>query len=258
MQRRGITNMVIVLSAAALVGATLLSPRPALAQDAPHCPPGMDAQFVLGIAALKARLGPTMGLPLECEHLNPENGDTIQHTTTGLAYYRPSINTPMFTDGQTHWALSNNQLLMWRSGSVTPPQPTAAESSYLATARPLAQRLDALQARLNYIQQMASAGRLDAVEVAEVGAVYDELTTARDAMRQAPPSDRLASYDRLLVNAFEESVAAAELLLRARLTSIPEARFAFVDEAAARVAVSNRLQGDANQAYSLALPVVVG
>jgi hypothetical protein len=247
-----------IVGVAALLGASVVTPTSALAQGAAYCPPGQPAQFLFGIAELQQRLGPTMGVPLECEHVNPENGDTIQHTTTGLAYYRPSINTPMFTDGQTHWALSNNQMLMWRSTSVEPPQPTAAESSYLATARPLAQQLDALQGRLVYVQQQASAGLIDGVDVSEIGSLYDELTTARDAMLRAPASDRLSAYDQYLVNAFEESVAAAELLLRARLTEIPEARFAFIDEAAARVAESNRLQGDANHAYSLALPVVVG
>ena len=254
---RGRRIAALVMSAT-LFGVTFAAPPPVLAQEAPHCAAGQPAEFLFGIAALQERLGATMGLPLECEHVNAENGDTIQHTTTGLAYYRPEINTPMFTDGQTHWALSNNQVLMWRSGSVVPPRPTAAESTYLATARPLAQRLDTLQARLNAVQRLANAGRLDAVDVSEVGSLYDELTTARDAMRRAPASERLSSYDELLVQAYEESVAAAELLLRARLTSIPEARFAFVEEAAARVAQSNRLQGDANRAYSLALPVVVG
>jgi hypothetical protein len=77
-------------------------------------------------------------------------------------------------------------------------------------------------------------------------------------MRQAPASQRLSGYDEKLVNAFEDSVSAAELLLRARLTDISDARFAFVDESATRVAQSNRLQGEANTAYSLVLPVVVG
>ena len=255
MQRR---TAAIVSTVFALLVSAFTVPTPVLAQGAAHCPPGQPAQFLFGIAELHERLGATMGVPLECEYVNPENGDTIQHTSTGLAYYRPEINTPMFTDGQTHWALSNNQLLMWRNPSVVPPQPTVAEATYLATARPLAQQLDALQTRLVYVQQQASAGRIDAVDLSEIGSLYDELTIARDAMLQAPASDRLSSYDEMLVLAFEESVAAAELLLRARLTQVPEARVAFVDESAVRVAESNRLQGDANFAYSLALPVVVG
>jgi hypothetical protein len=199
-----------------------------------------------------------MGVPLECEYVNPENGDTIQHTSTGLAYYRPEINTPMFTDGQTHWALSGNQVLMWRNGSVVPPQPTAAEASYLNTAYSLAGQLDAFQVRLATFQQQANAGVLDSVDVADVGALYDELTSARDLIAQTPASARLASYDQMLQGAYEESVASAELLLRARLTDVPEARMAFVDEASSRMAESNRLQGEANTAFSLALPVVVG
>ncbi len=248
----------IVISIATMVSTGALVPAPASAQTAAHCPPGQSAEFLFGFAALRDRLGSTMGLPLECEYVNPENSDTIQHTTTGLAYYRPEINTPMFTDGQRHWALSNNQLLMWRSQSVEPPRPTAGESAYLATARPLAQQLDSLQARLIMVERQASAGQLDAVDVGEIGSLYDDLSTARDTMRQAPASERLSGYDGLLVNAFEESVAAADLLLRARLTDVYGARFAFIEEAATRVAESNRLQGDANRVYSLALPIVVG
>ena len=51
-------------------------------------PPAITTrEFNFGIAALHERLGATMGVPLECEHINPDNGDTIQHTSTGLAYY---------------------------------------------------------------------------------------------------------------------------------------------------------------------------
>ena len=255
MRRR--TAFSILTLVTILVG-SLAVPRPVAAQGAPYCPPGQPAQFKFGMAALHQRLGATMGVPVECEHASTENGDTLQHTTTGLAYYRASINTPIFTDGQTHWSLSNNQVLMWRNASVEPPQPTAAESSYLATALPTGRQLDALQARLAYMQGQASAGQLDAVDVAEVGTLYDELVTARDAIAGAPASARLQAYDSTLLSAIDEAVAAAELLLRARLTDIPEARFAFVGEAASRAAESERLQGAALDAYSLALPVVVG
>jgi hypothetical protein len=207
---------------------------------------------------IEAPADATMGAPLECEHVNPDNDDTIQHTTTGLAYYRPSINMPMFTDGQTHWSLSNNQVLMWRNPSVVPPQPTAAESTYLNTAFALAQQLDAYQRRIDAIQAQANAGRLDTVDVGDVGTLYDEISNARTTIVHAPPSDRLAVYDQALTRAFDEAVTSAELLLRARLTEIPEARSAFLGEAATHIAESNRLQGEANQAYSRALPVVVG
>jgi hypothetical protein len=255
MHRRAVATFLSVVTVLSL---NLVVPHPAMAQGAPHCPPGQPAEFVFGIGQLHQRLGAIMGVPLECEYVNPDNQDTLQHTTTGLAYYRPEINTPMFTDGQTHWALSNNQVLMWRNPSVEPPRATATEAAYLSTARPLARELDTLQARLISVERQASAGQIDSVDVAEIGSLYDELAAARDAMLRAPASDRLESYDDKLVSAYQESVAAAELLLRARLTEIPDARAAFITEASSRVATSNRLQGDANYAYSLALPIVVG
>jgi hypothetical protein len=71
---------------------------------APHCAPGQEPQFVLGFAFMKSQLGDVMGEPLECEHPNPDNGDSLQQTATGLAFYRLATNTPTFTDGWNHWA----------------------------------------------------------------------------------------------------------------------------------------------------------
>src|SRR6185295_9347749 len=118
---------------AALIGLPALLAAPVQAQPpgAPFCAPGQPPAFVFGIAALRDRLGQAMGSPLECEHTDPQSGDAVQHTTTGLAYYRPSINTAIFTDGESHWALSEGTVLLWRGPSVTPPQPTAAEAAYL-------------------------------------------------------------------------------------------------------------------------------
>src|SRR5687768_12800879 len=74
---------------------------------AQYCQPGEEPRFVHGIAELQGRLGATMGVPTECEHVDPTSGDTLQRTTTGLAYHRPSLSTSMFTDGSTHWALAD-------------------------------------------------------------------------------------------------------------------------------------------------------
>jgi hypothetical protein len=77
--------------------------------------------FALGIAALKQRLGATMGDPIECEHPASGNGDTVQKTTTGLAAYRKSSNTVSFTDGWRHWALRDANLITWEGDSPDPP-----------------------------------------------------------------------------------------------------------------------------------------
>ncbi|MBV9325379.1 MAG: hypothetical protein JO352_16525 [Chloroflexi bacterium] len=91
--------------------------------EAPAAPTG--AQFRLGFAQLKAQLGPIMGDPTEDEHGNPDNCDTQQQTTTGLAYWRCSSNMLTFAalpDGAMHWASapSGSGLVEW-TGTQDPP-----------------------------------------------------------------------------------------------------------------------------------------
>lgn len=88
---------------------------------APFCAPGQTPAYQFGFAALHARLGDLMGEPLECEHVSTADGDTLQRTTRGLAYYRKATNTPAFTDGWRHWALTDAGLLAWEGEEVDPP-----------------------------------------------------------------------------------------------------------------------------------------
>ncbi len=94
-------------------------------QDFPYCPAGEAPQYRFGFANLKALLGPRMGDPSECEHVNSDNGDTIQQTSRGLAQYRASTNVPSFTNGWDHWAIVPGGVAYW----------TGAETDVPATAR---------------------------------------------------------------------------------------------------------------------------
>jgi hypothetical protein len=108
-----------------LLAALLLSlggiASPVAAQSAPFCAPGQAPQFVFGFAALRQIIGPAMGEAIECEHPNSANGDTLQRTTTGLAFYRKSTNTPTFTDGWRHWALLRAGVVAWSGSDIDPP-----------------------------------------------------------------------------------------------------------------------------------------
>src|SRR6188508_47196 len=117
-----------MISIARIFGAVLAltivfaQPAPAaLAQGAPFCGPGARPQFSNGFAALKASLGPVMGEPVECEHSDGDSPDILQQTTTGLAFWRKSTNTPTFTDGYRHWALMPQGLVAWEGSSIDPP-----------------------------------------------------------------------------------------------------------------------------------------
>src|SRR5215204_1547849 len=113
-----------------LIASVLLTTPPeAFAQGAPFCRPGQTPQFVLGFASLKAQLGSVMGEPVECEHPNNANGDTLQKTSTGLAYWRNSTNTPTFTDGYRHWAITPTGLVAWVGASPDPPGVAAAPAT---------------------------------------------------------------------------------------------------------------------------------
>ena len=99
---------------------------------APHCATGQEPEFLFGFAHLKSLLGETMGLPTECENSNPQNGDTLQNTTAGLAFNRKSTNIPTFTDGFNHWGWTADGLVHWTGdaidapGYAPPPTPTPA------------------------------------------------------------------------------------------------------------------------------------
>ncbi|MDQ6673166.1 MAG: hypothetical protein M3069_20910 [Chloroflexota bacterium] len=164
------------------------------AQAALHCPPGQVAQFVLGIGALYQRLGDTMGQPLECEHPSAANGDTLQQTTMGLAYYRAAINAPSFTDGLVHYALVGGRLERWRNASVDPPQPTADEAAYLSSVAAQLGQVDALMAQLTQNEQLADQGLMDEVQVGDLGDLLDGMVAARAAVGDLEPSGRLTAY----------------------------------------------------------------
>ena len=104
--------------------ATPVPTQTAEAAPDPNCPPGRSPSFVLGFADLKKRVGAPMGDPVECEHAGGD-GETVQQTTTGLAYYRPDTNTAAFTDGWRHWAVTPRGLVHWEGEAADPP-PDAA------------------------------------------------------------------------------------------------------------------------------------
>ena len=106
-----------------LVGLWLgLLTQSAGAQVSAGCAPGETPRYVFGFADLAAQLGEVMGAPVSCEYADPNgSGDTLQDTSTGLAFWRKSTNTPTFTDGATHWGLTPAGLVAWTGPSIDPP-----------------------------------------------------------------------------------------------------------------------------------------
>jgi hypothetical protein len=255
MRRQPLTIVVAVVAVVLCPG--VWWPPVVVAADAPFCQPGQPATFAFGIAALRDRLGDTMGAPLECEHLDIGSGDTVQHTTTGLAYYRPSINAAIFTDGATHWALADGTVVRWQGASIAPPQPTDAEAAYLVATAPVRERVPGLQGRLSAARQQAERGQIESLDAEALRALVDDLRAARDTYASARGAGRLSKHHSMMVVSLNHGMAAAELLTQARQVDTPEVRDRLVAAAAQHRQESERLQAAAAEAYALAMPVVV-
>jgi hypothetical protein len=111
-----------ILLSCALVLVMLLSPSPAMAQSPPWC------GFVLGFAALRQLIGSgVVGVCLEDQQTNVDNGDAYQKTTGGLLVWRKADNWTAFTDGHRTWINGphglqerlNSQRFPWETGLAT-------------------------------------------------------------------------------------------------------------------------------------------
>ena len=135
---------------AAAVPTPAVTESPALAgEDMPEsigeatCATNAMPSFSFGFAALKQQLGARMGDPLTCESTSVATGDSLQQTTRGLARYVKSTNTPTFTSGVEHWALTRDGVVYWMGRSpeppadaVTAPGPSAPSAPVVSTPVP--------------------------------------------------------------------------------------------------------------------------
>jgi hypothetical protein len=115
--------MLRVIVVAAVLAWSAFGAAPSVsAQDATSCTAGQAPRFVFGFADLKAHIGEPMGSPVTCEFSDPNGtGDVHQRTTTGLAFWRKSTNTPTFTNGFEHWAITAVGSVTWTGSSIDPP-----------------------------------------------------------------------------------------------------------------------------------------
>jgi hypothetical protein len=105
-----------------IVVATWMAASPVSGQTDAHCAAGTSPQFTAGFNTLALGLGPSMGIPLTCAYPDPSGtGDVEQSTSMGLAFWRKSTNTPTFTNGAEHWAVTASGWRTWTGASIDPP-----------------------------------------------------------------------------------------------------------------------------------------
>jgi peptidoglycan/xylan/chitin deacetylase (PgdA/CDA1 family) len=77
-------------------------------------------EFAPDLANLRMAVGDAMGQPIDCETSINSDGDTIQHTSTGTAWFINAQSDAIFTDGYHRWVLDNAGLLYWSSPDASP------------------------------------------------------------------------------------------------------------------------------------------
>jgi peptidoglycan/xylan/chitin deacetylase (PgdA/CDA1 family) len=72
------------------------------------------------LASLQLAVGDPMGQPIDCETPIDAAGDTIQHTSTGTAWFTLAQSDALFTDGYHRWELNPDGLTYWSSPEAVP------------------------------------------------------------------------------------------------------------------------------------------
>jgi peptidoglycan/xylan/chitin deacetylase (PgdA/CDA1 family) len=90
--------------------------RPIGGASAADCAGG----FGPDLAGLRAAVGDAMGSPLDCETPTDDAGDTIQHTSTGTAFFTIARPDAIFTDGVHRWEMNPDGLTYWSSPDAAP------------------------------------------------------------------------------------------------------------------------------------------
>ena len=67
-------------------------------------------EFKLGFQTLAQLIPQVVGQPVDNERFDPDTGNSIQRTTTGMMVWRKATNTAAFTDGSTTWLIGPHGL----------------------------------------------------------------------------------------------------------------------------------------------------
>src|SRR4051794_9983769 len=77
-------------------------------------------EFGPDMLGLRSAVGEAMGQPTGCETAVDAIGDTMQPTSTGMAWYAPRTAASIFTDGFQRWELDVRGLTYWHAPDAAP------------------------------------------------------------------------------------------------------------------------------------------
>jgi len=110
----------------ALAVLLLFSTVAAQADTPDGCQPDQTPALLNGFRDIGDLLGSdTVGVPLDCEHSNPQGApnDTTQTTSAGAFFYYKFNNLVVFSDQQSHhWATAHDGIVTWTGLQPFPPE----------------------------------------------------------------------------------------------------------------------------------------
>src|SRR5260221_8121295 len=109
---------------------------PAAARSQAFCPDGAeDIPAGAALLVLQPLLIDSIGDATECEH-SADNGDLLQSTTGGLAFWQVSTQSAHFTNGSENWSYADGALNYAVDDGSPPAQPVPVAEAPMPQAPP--------------------------------------------------------------------------------------------------------------------------
>jgi peptidoglycan/xylan/chitin deacetylase (PgdA/CDA1 family) len=170
------------------------------AEPASDCQP----EFGSDLADLHAAIGDAMGQPTGCERQVDSVGDTMQTTSSGMAWYQPGASMAIFTDGYHRWTLGRQGLTYQASPDATP-----LVMDGLSDGLPLWSR--SVVCPVLYTHEVTSQATFRQLIVGLLQAGYTpvsfaDVDAALSGLRDVPPGCLVLSFDDALASQLQNAV----------------------------------------------------
>lgn len=161
-------------------------------------------EFGADLANLHAAIGDAMGQPTGCETPVDSVGDTMQTTSSGMAWYQLGQGMAIFTDGYHRWALDQQGLTYWDSPDATPLVMDGLSSGPPAWSRSVA-------CPVLYTHEVTSQSTFRRLIVGLLQAGYSpvsfaDVDAALSGLRDVPPGCLVLSFDDALASQLQNAV----------------------------------------------------
>jgi len=171
---------------------------------AAELPGDCKLEFGPDLADLRDAIGDAMGQPTGCETTIDSGGDTMQTTSSGMAWYLLGAGAAIFTDGYHRWELDQQGLTYWESPDATP-----LVMDGLSSGPPVWPR--SVVCPVLYTHEVPSQATFRGLLLGLIQAGYSpvsfaDVDAALSGLRDVPPGCLVLSFDDALASQLRNAV----------------------------------------------------